>query len=291
MSRIAEYNPLHAVRVPGADGHVLEVETKGLFVIVGPNSSGKTLFLKDIENALLATGEQPVVCTEVFLQRPADCNSFVQDLLAQGLVQAGEPGHVKIASPHFGTGGRDNVKFQVQAIQVDLYDKFSNGWMAGARPQFLVTFGKLLMTSLFLENRITLYSAVNRFDQHADGPQNDLQALFLNTGAQDKLEVETGEVFGNAAWMDTVSRHQLFLLRASGKPDPPPERDRRDPTKANTYRLLEHEGHGFKSYVGIVIALLLGRRPICLVDEPELCLHPPQAYALGSFIGECAFTD
>jgi hypothetical protein len=30
----------------------------------------------------------------------------------------------------------------------------------------------------------------------------------------------------------------------------------------------------------------LGRRPVCLIDEPEMCLHPPQAYALGRFIGE-----
>src|SRR5205085_6843833 len=32
-------------------------------------------------------------------------------------------------------------------------------------------------------------------------------------------------------------------------------------------------------------ALLLGRRPVCIIDEPEMCLHPPQAYNLGRFIG------
>jgi hypothetical protein len=38
--------------------------------------------------------------------------------------------------------------------------------------------------------------------------------------------------------------------------------------------------------MGTCITLLLGQRPICLIDEPELCLHPPQAYALGRFIGK-----
>jgi predicted ATP-dependent endonuclease of OLD family len=50
--------------------------------------------------------------------------------------------------------------------------------------------------------------------------------------------------------------------------------------------MIEEEGDGFKSYMGTCVTLLLGQRPICLIDEPELCLHPPQAYALGRFIGK-----
>lgn len=52
------------------------------------------------------------------------------------------------------------------------------------------------------------------------------------------------------------------------------------------YRLIEDEGDGFKSYIAICLTLLLGRRPVVLIDEPEMCLHPPQAYALGRFIGK-----
>src|SRR5829696_9919895 len=32
------------------------------------------------------------------------------------------------------------------------------------------------------------------------------------------------------------------------------------------------------------MALLLKQRPVCLIDEPEAFLHPPQAYGLGRFI-------
>src|SRR5436190_22974737 len=51
-------------------------------------------------------------------------------------------------------------------------------------------------------------------------------------------------------------------------------------------RSIEDEGDGFRSYRGTCFTLLLGQRPIWLIDEPELCLHPPQAYALGRFIGK-----
>jgi hypothetical protein len=37
--------------------------------------------------------------------------------------------------------------------------------------------------------------------------------------------------------------------------------------------------------------LLIGTRPVSLIDEPELCLHPPQAYEIGKFIGKNAVHD
>jgi hypothetical protein len=51
------------------------------------------------------------------------------------------------------------------------------------------------------------------------------------------------------------------------------------------YRLIGTEGDGLKSFVGMCVALLLGRSPVLFIDEPELGLHPPQARAIGRFIG------
>jgi hypothetical protein len=61
--------------------------------------------------------------------------------------------------------------------------------------------------------------------------------------------------------------------------------DRLSPKKMAAYRTIESEGDGLKSYVATCVALLLGRRPVCIIDEPEMCLHPPQAHNLGRFIG------
>jgi len=43
-----------------------------------------------------------------------------------------------------------------------------------------------------------------------------------------------------------------------------------------------------RAATGFGISLLLGRRPVSVIDEPEMCLHPPQAYNLGKFIGRFA---
>ena len=95
---------------------------------------------------------------------------------------------------------------------------------------------------------------------------------------------EAAKVFGKAIWLDNTRANRLCLRIGDGDRIPPAE-DRLEPERMRKYRFIEEEGDGFRSYMGTCITLLLGQRPICLIDEPELCLHPPQAYALGRFIG------
>jgi AAA domain, putative AbiEii toxin, Type IV TA system len=96
---------------------------------------------------------------------------------------------------------------------------------------------------------------------------------------------EAAKVFGKAIWLDNTRANRL-CLRIGDDDRIPPAEDRLEPERMRKYRFIEEEGDGFRSYMGTCITLLLGQRPICLIDEPELCLHPPQAYALGRFIGK-----
>ncbi|MGZ3471666.1 MAG: AAA family ATPase [Isosphaeraceae bacterium] len=52
------------------------------------------------------------------------------------------------------------------------------------------------------------------------------------------------------------------------------------------YEQLDEQGDGIRSFVGIVVALLILNRGLFLIDEPEAFLHPPQAYRIGAFIAE-----
>lgn len=107
---------------------------------------------------------------------------------------------------------------------------------------------------------------------------------YLNDEARSQLFNEILDSFGKAVWPDT-SRGNILCLRVSDEGMLPTAEERLSPKKMSGYRTIETEGDGLKSYVATCVALLLGRRPICLIDEPEMCLHPPQAYNLGRFIG------
>ncbi|MCO4098424.1 MAG: AAA family ATPase [Gemmatimonas sp.] len=115
-------------------------------------------------------------------------------------------------------------------------------------------------------------------------PQNELHALYINDDAREQLYLEVKSSFGKAAWPD-ASRGSVLCLKVSDDGALPSPEARLSPTKMAKYRDIESEGDGMRSYAATCVALLLGLRPVCLLDEPELCLHPPQAYNLGKFIG------
>jgi Cation transporter/ATPase, N-terminus len=70
MEKLVEFNPLKSIAIP----NVGKVQPRGLVVIIGPNSSGKTQTLRDIQARLLGQPRKLVVCDEVEVQRPSELN-------------------------------------------------------------------------------------------------------------------------------------------------------------------------------------------------------------------------
>jgi ABC-type polar amino acid transport system ATPase subunit len=98
------YQPLQTVTVPAAS-----VIPQGLVLVVGPNSSGKTQFLQDIQALLTGQQRTPVVCTGITLHRPKDLDALVSELTEKQWLkrfrnQAGEE-YIKANSPLIGIGG------------------------------------------------------------------------------------------------------------------------------------------------------------------------------------------
>ena len=54
----------------------------------------------------------------------------------------------------------------------------------------------------------------------------------------------------------------------------------------DTYKQVQDQGDGIKSFTGILLYLMLDYYSTFLIDEPESFLHPPQANIMGRIIGE-----
>lgn len=54
----------------------------------------------------------------------------------------------------------------------------------------------------------------------------------------------------------------------------------------NTYEQVQNQGDGIRSFVGILLNLIIKTYCTYLIDEPESFLHPPQAKIMGHIIGE-----
>ena len=290
MSVLAAYNPLKTIWLPGAE----LTQPKGIIVVVGPNSSGKTLFLRDIEKYLLTGTQGFVICQALAPQRPADYQGLIDELLAKNYLQQapGQPQHYRTYVPFMmqRAPNEQNARptFPLQSLQQG-YDAFVSE-RGGNNPKWFGAIGITLVAPLSLDLRRQVCNRINSFDYKTGTPDHPVQGLYLNSEAQEKLAEETGNVFGNAVWLD-ISEQGALQLRASGSPKCPPHGQTINPLEARNYSPIESEGDGYRSYVGTCLALLLGVRPVALIDEPELCLHPPQAYHIGRFIGKYAKDD
>ncbi len=282
MNNFDLFNPLKSIELP----NVGRVYPRGLVVVIGPNSSGKTQMLKDLQARLVGQPRKLVVCDDIELQRPPELDALLEMLCAQRHIRKklDQSNRVIIESlmPHLGLSHQSN--WTLQEADVKQYFNTNPDASLNQSDKFLEHFGRSFLSSLFLERRLLVTSTVDGFDYETAAPGNELQALYLDTEAKKKLANEAIKTFGKAIWLDN-SRSNKLCLRVSDDGILPSAEDRLEPQKIRQYRLIEDEGDGFKSYMGTCLTLLLGQRPICLIDEPELCLHPPQAYALGRFVG------
>ena len=285
MAKLVDFNPLKSIAMP----NVGRVQPRGLVVIIGPNSAGKTQMLKDIQGRVLGQPRNLVVCEDIELQRPPDLNLLLDVLYAEGHIRKRVDAHnnVYIDSLMPPLGGDPQSHWSLPEHQVkEFYQRDGDPGPAGEqRDRFLEHFGRSFVSLLFLDRRLVLTATVDSFDYEIKPPTNELQALYLDSAAKQALATEATRIFGKAIWLDNTRGNKL-CLRVSDDVQLPSAEDGREPEKMRKYRLIEDEGDGFKSYMGTCVTLLLGQRPVCLIDEPELCLHPPQAYALGQFIGK-----
>ncbi len=191
-----------------------------------------------------------------------------------------------VKTPYLGT---QEVQPSVAMEQVrGWYDAYPTweGSSSDRLNEFLLRIGRLLVTKLSIDRRVTGLGTVGVINFESAPPATELHSLRVDDTARQELAAETVNTFGKAVWPDHARGDSISLRVADG--DLPSSDDRLSFAKMSRYRTIEDEGDGLKSYVSICIALLLGLRPVCLIDEPEMCLHPPQAYNLGRFIGKHA---
>lgn len=284
MEKLSDFKPLKRVVLPGLG----ELYCAGLTVFVGPNSSGKTQILRDIKGKVAGEARDLVVATELEVEIP-ELDPFIKCLKAEGHLSSffddNDQEQYISTTPFLGMGQpaqiiQPNKATQWHSTAVQSSKRKRKNEYLGWCTQFLVS-------ALFLENRLTALNSVGNIDYETQPPQQDLHALHLNDSARQALTKEVKRAFSKAVWSD-ISRGSILCLRIGQGDALPSAEDRHSTEKMSKYRTITDEGDGMKSYVATCVSILLGRRPVSVIDEPEMCLHPPQAYSLGQFIGEHA---
>ena len=213
LKKLNDFKPLRRVILPGLG----DLSCSGLVVLVGPNSSGKSQLLQDIYKRIAGEARQLVVATEIQLEKP-ELAPFLRCLEAEGYFstvedESGAP-RLQPRTMYLGTG---QPLSQIQPHQAQQwYGSFAPETHQFSRrtSEFLNYFGRLMVTALFLERRLTSLSSAGIIDFSTQPPQHDLHALYLNDEARNQLNSEMLNAFGRAVWPDT-SRGSTISLKVS----------------------------------------------------------------------------
>lgn len=289
MADAFRFSPIEAVSLQG----IASLTLKGLIVVVGPNSSGKTTLLREIHSAVSGVEKKLLIVQKVSYRSLPPVEVFIRHFSATNdIAEVGEPGNsqrFRKLGHQYGTQVGFGGEWKKNELE-NLYRQQENFVRnpiteATKATPYLQQLGLLECSALFIENRLVITQGTGVFDTAQGVPGNALQALRLNDEAQERLTKEVLKVFRRGAWLD-ISGGASLGIKISDTEYIPDYKDRASPSKMRTFRSVDAEGEGVRSYISICITLLLARRPLCLIDEPEMCLHPPQARAIGRFIGE-----
>ena len=287
MDRLSDFKPLKCLALP----ELGEPRCSGLIVIVGPNSSGKTQLLRDLQKKISGLSRDLVVASKLEVETP-EHEAFLECLKAEGHISStwSDNDEEQFVARTTSVGSGQSTP-NVGTNQLRQWrSKSAQAGKRNLKDEYLGWFSRFLITVLFLENRLTALRPVATIDFENQPPGNDLHAFHLNDSAREDLTEEVQRAFSKAVWSCSAKGNQL-CLRIADEGGVPSAEQRLSISEMACYRTIESEGDGMKSYVYTAISLLLGRRPVTIIDEPELCLHPPQAYSLGQFIGRQATSE
>lgn len=259
--------------------------TTPVTVFVGPNNSGKSTVLSEIER-FCRTGQKnalSVILEDIaFDGLPLEEARKAIERIRQtpNVGEALNPDHIIVGS----RGGRHQVHLNTltQAVQ-------NPSTNLGA---FCAWF--LNHVTLMLDGR----SRINLVNQQPAGdlqqaPQTSLQVLFRDDVKRGEVRRIVAEAFGTYYVIDPTSLGQL-RVRLSERPPHNDLEERGIHEEAVLFhakaQLIDVASDGVKAFTGIITEIMAGDPRIILIDEPEAFLHPSLAFKLGYEVSRAALT-
>ena len=251
-----------------SDGTTIEIGAGDVVVLVGPNNSGKSLALRELEDYVGADPESKVI-TSVELRKNGSSDSFQQFVYDNARVRPTN---------------------QSRRVRVDGYRvsfNWTNGELGSIWPDDVSVARALFCLRIPTESRITDSNATDAVDLLTASPSHPIH-LLDNDAIEQRLSDYFKRGFGQDLILYRPGSSKWHLLVGERLPLHPGE-DR----VSTTYRQrllastepLEIQGDGMRSFASVILHLLAPLTPsILLLDEPEAFLHPPQARLLGEII-------
>lgn len=267
--------PLSVTKLLMSNGETVEL---GAFnALVGPNNCGKSQTLRDVrEFVITGSSAKLVVIKGVDIDLPNE-TEFMQGLRS---LPHPSPGHTRIIGVSYDLKSSHEFHPHDNWLKQPLTEK--------NKSEVLQNFGRFLVAHLDAESRLGLASPTDCYDRRVEAPSNALQA-FLAGGpkAQEELRTAFKDAFGMDIALDWAAMRRWYLRIGKSFGDIPNDLDQLN-ALLNDAPELSAQGDGYRSFAGVVLAMLTFQNRLLLLDEPDAFLHPAQARVLGRWLGKRA---
>ena len=257
----------------------LEVQTGDALIIVGPNNSGKSLALREIESWCFLQTTAHKIIAQIQVMFPDDPETALEMLKKyEALPPHGQfppPGHFYIGLPAFTSQGTIHFEVNPDHVRAAVRDKDEL-----ALRHF---FTRCYTIRLDGKTRFSLSETKSAGDLMSH-PQNHLWALFVDDPARERVRKLTEEAFGLHFVIDPTQIGHLRIRMSSRAPATKSEEQALDGTARSFHQAatpVSELSDGVQAFVGLTSAVLSVPHKIMLIDEPEAFLHPTLARRLG----------
>ena len=245
-------------RLTFSGGNSIDLKPSDKIVLVGPNNSGKSQSLREInETASGAEHTRTLVIKSMDVRKVGSVEGLQKFLSAKATYVDGV------------------YSYKDWRIREDRIRYWDNPYLTlGLAPGF--------MKNIAADDRLMICNvqgSISPTDQKSK-PQH---VLYDDPELMSEISGLFRDAFGEDIMFDFRGGSQL-PIHVGELPQIPGEVDRVGSAYVAAVRgnpLLHEQGDGMKSYAGMLFEAVVANRDITLIDEPEAFLHPPQMRQLG----------
>jgi hypothetical protein len=261
------------------------IATTPVTVFVGPNNSGKSKVLAEIEY-LCRNGNihpQSVLLEEATFSPMDEPNA----ISAIGSVQVPPNPGETLQQDHIFVGsryGRYHVHFRNLVSTIQNPDGNRQGYC-----QWFLTHNTLILDG---RNRINLVNQQPGGDLQ-QAPQTSFQVLFRDNAKRQEVRRIVSEAFGTFFVMDPTNLGNLRIRLSLCPPVDDTQECGLHPDAIRFHseaQSIDLASDGVKAFTGIVTEVMAGDPKVILIDEPEAFLHPSLASKLGYEVSRAALS-
>lgn len=244
----------------------VDINKNDIVIFVGPNNAGKSQSLKDIYE-LCESKKPTVVVKDVEIVK---YNDNLEELLNS----------ISVIDDHGAYKNYSGLGYNFASTSILNYKR--NKYYGSARPLFVAYLNTL--------NRLTISNPASLTARKA-AKTHPIHYVAFDRKYREWLGINFKKAFGKELipHLQNGANIPLCIGEAVKFDKEFVDEQVRQEEYADildTYKQVQNQGDGIKSFTGILLYLMLDYYSTFLLDEPESFLHPPQANIMGRIIGE-----